>query len=102
MINSRLKNKYTKNPTVENCEKISKKAYYRSIDIKIVTTDIFGKIFNYSQKHTKLSKVMLIEKDDIISKDKHIAEEFNNFFFLKVTHVIRRVKMINIQKFQTF
>ena len=39
-----------------------------------MTIGIFGKILNpfFSEKHKKLDKVILVEKDDIISKDKHI------------------------------
>ena len=39
-----------------------------------------------NRKHNKLSKVILVEEDDIISKDKHIAEIFNNFFLESSAH----------------
>ena len=61
----------------------SKRAYYRSIDIKIGSDNrnIWKNIKPFfSEKHKKLSKVILVGKDGIISKDTHIAEIFNNFY----------------------
>ena len=68
MTRSRLKNKYTKNPTAENLRKYkkqrnycvnlvkkSKKEYYRSVNTKIVS-ETFGKILNHSfPRNTKNS-----------------------------------------------
>ena len=116
MRRSRLKNKYTKDPTVENSRKYKKrrnycvnllKKYYRSIDIKIVSDNRnFWKNIKpfFSEKHKKLSKVILVEKYDIISKHKHIAEIFNNFFLESGTHdkTSAIMKRINIQKCKTF
>ena len=76
MTSSRLKNRYTKDPIVENSRnykkqrnycvnllKKSKRAYYRSIDIKIVRDNRnFWKNIKpfFSEKHKKLSKVILV------------------------------------------
>ena len=71
---------------------------FKSIDIKIVSDNRnFWKNIKpfLSEKHKKIGN--LSRKDDIISKDKHIADIFNN----KVAHMIRRLpimKRINIQK----
>ena len=96
MSRSRLRNRYTKNPTIENLReykrrrnycvnllKKSKKAYYQSINIKMLSDSRnFWKNIKpfFSEKQKQLSKPILVEKNEIVSNDKDIAEIFNTFF----------------------
>ena len=96
MSRSRLRNRYTKNPTIENLReykrrrnycvnllKKSKKAYYQSINIKMLShSRNFWKNIKpfFSEKQKQLSKPILVEKNEIVSNDKDITEIFNKFF----------------------
>ena len=96
MTRSRYKNRYNKNPTLENkvkynkqrniCVNLLKKAkseYYNNIDIKLLNDN--RKCWKcikplFTNKQIRLSKAILIEKDVTISNDKSIAENIQSFF----------------------
>ena len=94
MTRSRLKNRYTKFPNVENekaykkhrnlCVYLlrkSKREYYRKIDIKKLNDN--RKFWEnirpfFSEKQKKINTIVLVENNnDIISDVKNIAETFN-------------------------
>ena len=102
MTRSRFKNKYTNYPTPLNekaykkqrnlCVKLLKKAkreYYSNLDIKQITDNKkFWKNIKpfFSEKQKKLSKIILVENNNIISNDQELANAFNTFFVHNNTH----------------
>ncbi len=103
MHRTRLKNRYNKIPTTENetkyktqrnlCVKILKKAkkeYYNNIDIKLLNDNRkFWKNIKpfFSEKQKKLSKLILVENDLIISNDCKISEILNDFFIDTISNL---------------
>ena len=101
MDRSRLKNKFLKNPTKENgltyknqrnhCVSLlkkEKKKYFSSLNIgNISNNKKFWKTVKpfFSEKQLINKKIVLIEKDEIISNDKKVAEIMNTFFSNIVT-----------------
>ena len=96
MTRSRLRNKYIKNPSIENkvnytryrnyCTGLlrkGKKSFYNNLDTKMVTDNRkFWKTIKplFSDKHFSNNKITLLEGDEIISNDNKIAEIFNAYF----------------------
>ena len=96
MKRSRLRNKFLSNPNDNNkriynkhrnyCVNLlrkEKKKYYNNIDLKLLTDNkLFWKTIKplFSEKKNISRKIMLIEKDEIISKDVEVAETMNEFF----------------------
>ena len=96
MKRSRLRNKFLKYPNGNNkriynkhrnyCVNLlrkEKKKYYNNIDLKLLTDNkLFWKTIKplFSEKNNISRKITLIEKDDIVSNDKEIAETMNEFF----------------------
>ena len=96
MTRSRLRNKFTKDPTDENraiftryrnyCTGLfrrEKKLYYNNLDPKLVTDNRkFWKTVKplFSDKHFSSNKITLLEGDEIISNNQAIAEIFNTYF----------------------
>ena len=96
MTRSRLRNKFTKNPTLENKVNYTKfrnyctglfrreiKSFYSNLDTALVTDNRkFWKTVKplFSDKHFSNNKITLLEGDEIISKDNEIAEIFNDYF----------------------
>ena len=96
MNRSRCKNPFFLNKTVENwnkyrilrnkCVKLTKKVkkeYYRNLDI---SSDKYNKQFwksvkpHFSDNERKNPKIILVEKNQIISDDKKTAEIMNDYF----------------------
>ena len=101
MHRSRLKNIFNKFPTKGNeinykkqrnfCTSLlrkEKKKYYNGLDLSILTdSKEFWKNVKplFSDKPGKSQKnIVLIEKDEIISKDEKVADKLNNFFIKSV------------------
>ena len=96
MTRSRLRNKYLRTPSEENkinfkkqrnfCVNLlkrEKKAYYSSLNTKLVLDNKkFWKTVSplFSEKHKISEKITLIEGDTIISDDSQVAETFNAHF----------------------
>ena len=96
MNRSRLKNKFIKNPDSNNrsiynkhrnfCVNLlrkEKKKYYNNLDLKLITDNTkFWKTIKplFSDKNNICRKITLIEKNEIISNDKEVAEVMNDFF----------------------
>ena len=96
MTRSRLRNRYNKTPSHENlvaykkhrnfCVKlcrITKRNYYNNIKLnKITDNKSFWNTIKplFSDKQTVSQQITLIEGDDIIYKDKEVADKMNNFF----------------------
>ena len=95
MNRSRYRNSFLKNPSKENkqiynqhrnyCVNLlrrEKKKYYSNLNIESITdSKKFWKTMKpfFSNKHSSNEKIILIEKEQIISKDK-VAQTFNNYF----------------------
>ena len=110
MTRSRLRNKFTRNPTPENrtnytkyrnyCTALfrkEKKSYYNNLDLKRITDNrqfwkTVGPLF--SDKHFSSQKITLVEGEEIISNDGDIAEVFNTYF-------ANIVKTLDIEGFNT-
>ena len=96
MTRSRLRNKFTKNPTAENKSNYTKyrnyctglfrkvkKAYYNNLDVKLIMDNRkFWKAVKpfFSEKHFINNKIALIEVEEIISNDREVADTFNWYF----------------------
>ena len=96
MTKSRLRNKFLKCPSAENeynykkhrnyCTKLfkrEKKKFYNNIDISLVTDNKkFWQTVRplFSEKHFSKRKLILVEDDNIVSKDSAVAETMNTFF----------------------
>ena len=96
MKRTNLRNKYLKNRTESNkiaynqqpnfCVKLfrkEKKTFYNKLDTKKVTDNkLFWKTVKpfLSDKGSSKEKITLSENDQIITKEKQIAEIFNKFF----------------------
>ena len=96
MNRSRLRNKFIKNPSLENkvsytryrnyCTGLFRKeikSFYNNLDIKFVTDNRkFWKTVKplFSDKHFSNNKITLLEGEEIISNDNEIAEIFNTYF----------------------
>ena len=96
MTKSRLRNKFLKCPSAENeynykkhrnyCTKLFKretKKFYNNIDISLVTDNKkFWQTVRplFSEKHFSKGKLILVEDDNIVSKDNAVAEIMNTFF----------------------
>ena len=90
MTRSRLRNKFLNFPCVENrnaykkhrnyCTRLfkkEKKKFYDNIDISLITDNSkFWKTIKplYSEKHFSKKKIILVDDDNIISRDDKIAE----------------------------
>ena len=110
MTRSRLRNKYLKNSNNTNklnytkyrnyCTKLfrkEKKRYYNNLDTKLITDNKkFWKTVKpmFSDKHVSNNKITLLEGDEIISRDKEVAETFNSFF-------TNAVNNLNIEGYET-
>ena len=106
MTRSRLKNKFNKEPSVENeraykkqrnaCVNLfrkAKKEYYSSLNPSIIADNKkFWMAIKplFSDKIKIRNKIILIEGEHILSEDKLVAENLNNFF-------INTVKNLDIQ-----
>ena len=96
MNRSRLKNRFLKNPNKENELKFKKqrnfcvnllrkekKKYYGNLSLdNIINNKKFWKTMKpfFSDKNSKNEKIILVEKEQIISDDKEVAETFNTYF----------------------
>ena len=96
MNRSRLRNKFIKNPSLENkvtytryrnyCTGLFRKeikSFYNNLDTKFVTDNRkFWKTVKplFSDKHFSNNKITLLEGEEIISNDNEIAEIFNAYF----------------------
>ena len=96
MHRSRLRNNYLKNPTNDNKEKYrkyrnycvnlfkqEKKIYYQNLDPKLITDNKkFWKTVKplFSEKTRCSKNIILVEKEEIISSNKSVAELMNDFF----------------------
>ena len=97
MARSRLKNKYNKNPNVENeslykrqrnfCVSLlrkEKKKYYNNLDLKIFDDNKkFWRSIKplFSDKQKALDRnIVIVENGNIFSDNKEVAEKLNNFF----------------------
>ena len=103
MIRSRLRNKFNKNPTVENetaykiqrnlCVKLfrnAKKEYYGNLDHCILSDNKkFWEVMKplFSEKKKIMRKMILIDNDKVINNDQDIAEKMNNFFTTAVSNL---------------
>ena len=103
MIRSRLRNKFNKNPTVENetaykiqrnlCVKLfrnAKKEYYGNLDHSILSDNKkFWEVMKplFSEKQKIMRKIILIDDDKVIYNDQDIAEKMNNFFTTAVSNL---------------
>ena len=101
MIRSRLRNKFNKNPTVENdlayktqrnfCVKLfrkTKKEYYGNLDKSILSDNKkFWEVMKplFSEKEKIVRKVILIDNEKVIYNDNEAAEKMNNFFITAVS-----------------
>ena len=110
MNRSRLRNKFIKNPSLENrfnytryrnyCTGLFRKnikSFYNNLDTKFVTDNRkFWKTVKplFSDKHFSNNKITLLEGEEIISNDKEIAEIFND-------HFANIVDNLNVQGFMT-
>ena len=110
MTRSRLRNKFTKNPTPENKSNYTKyrnyctglfrkikKSYYNNLDVKLIMDNRkFWKAVKplFSEKHFSNNKITL-EGEEIISNDREVADTFNLYF----TSV---VKNLDIEGFKTY
>ena len=106
MKRSRLRNKYLKNPNeinkmvyrkYRNLFKKEKRKYYENLEPKlIIDNKIFWKtvkpLFSESQKDSR--NIVLIEKENIISNNKNVANIMNDFFS-------RAVENLNIDGYHT-
>jgi hypothetical protein len=96
MVRSKLRNKYLKT-RAENDRilyskqrnvclsllKKAKRAYFNNLNTKDITDNkkFWTTVFFYFSGNPKLKvKIMLIEKEEIISDDQKVAEVFNNYF----------------------
>ena len=96
MTKSLLRNKFLKCPSAENeynykkyrnyCTKLfkrEKKKFYNNTDISLVTDNKkFWQTVRplFSEKHFSNRKLILVEDDNIVSKDSAVAETMNTFF----------------------
>ena len=111
MTRSRLRNKYIKNPSLENkmnytryrnyCTGLfrrEKKLFYNNLDTKMITDNRkFWKTIKplFSDKHFSNNKITLLEGEEIISNDNKIAEIFNAYF-------ANIVENLDIEGFKTY
>ena len=96
MTRSRLLNKYKKEKTEEsrvkykkqrnfcvNLLRRTKKNFYNNLDVKQITDNrLFWKTVKpcLSDKTLKNGKIVLVEKEEVISNDVEIAKIFNEYF----------------------
>ena len=94
MIKSRLRNKFLKCPSFENeCNyKKEKRKFSNNIDILvnsniiiiiiIIIIEIFWQTASplFSEKHFSERKLIIMENDNIVSKDDEVSETMNTFF----------------------
>ena len=111
MNRSRLRNRFTKNPTPENKSNYNKyrnyctglfrkgkKLFYDNLDINLITDNKkFWKSVKplFSEKHFSNNKIILVEGGEIISEDHSIAETFNCYF-------ANVVESLDIEGFSTY
>ena len=111
MTRSRLRNRFLKNPSLENkaaytkyrnyCTNLfnrEKKSYYNKLDVRNITDNkrfwkTVGPLF--SEKHIISKKITLVEGEKIISDDIAIADTFNSYFSTIVEN-------LDIDGFSTF
>ena len=110
MTRSRLKNKYNKNPNVENeslykrqrnfCVSLlrkEKKKYYNNLDLNIFDDNkMFWRSIKplFSDKQKALDRnIVIVENKKIFSDNKEVAEKLNNFF-------IEAVENLGIEPFE--
>ena len=96
MKRSELKTKYLKNSTLENFNKFGKqkkfcsrlykkerKKFLDKLDIRLATDNkkFWATVKPFlNHKNTTSSKITLVERDEIISADKDIAQKFDKFY----------------------
>ena len=100
MNQSRLRNKYLKNPTLANkriykryrifCVNLFKKEKRQYYDPNLITDNKTWKTVKplFSDKHSSNRNIILIEDEKIISEDNEVAEKMNGFFAKAVENLI--------------
>ena len=79
------RNVITKNMgiTARNCSEKEKRKFYNNIDISLVTDNKkFWKTVSplFSEKYFSKRKLILVEDNNVVSKDGEVAETVNTFF----------------------
>ena len=106
MIRSRLKNKYNKNPSIENKNaynkqrthcikllKLSKKKFYINLNLKFITDNKkFWKCIKplFSDKQRNNHNITLVSGEQIITNDEEIAQTMN-------VHFTNALEVLNIK-----